>query len=161
MKSESEVTQLCQTLSNPMDCSPPGSSVHGIFQARELEWGAIAFSATGNLEFYSQQNIFQKQKKNKDLFLDIQKLEEFITSILPEKLKEALQEQGNFIYSVRDMQTKTTVRSHLISRMSKTKKTNHTNCWWGGRATGTFLHPWWKCQCYDDFGKKFGSFLSI
>ena len=34
----------CPTLSNPMDCSPPGSSIHGIFQARVLEWGAIAFS---------------------------------------------------------------------------------------------------------------------
>ena len=44
MKSESEVTQLCPTLSDPMDCSLPGSSVHGIFQARVLEWGAIAFS---------------------------------------------------------------------------------------------------------------------
>ena len=43
-KSESEVTQLCPTLSDPMDCSLPGSSVHGIFQARVLEWGAIAFS---------------------------------------------------------------------------------------------------------------------
>ena len=41
---ESEVAQLCPTLSNPMDCSPPGSSVHGIFQARVLEWVAIAFS---------------------------------------------------------------------------------------------------------------------
>ena len=44
MKSESEVAQSCPTLSDPMDCSPPGSSVHGIFQARVLEWGAIAFS---------------------------------------------------------------------------------------------------------------------
>ena len=44
MKSESEVAQSCLTLSDPMDCSPPGSSVHGIFQARVLEWGAIAFS---------------------------------------------------------------------------------------------------------------------
>ena len=44
VKSESEVTQLCPTLSNPMDCSPPGSSVRRIFQARVLEWGAIAFS---------------------------------------------------------------------------------------------------------------------
>ena len=40
VKSESEVAQSCPTLSNPMDCSPPGSSVHGIFQARVLEWGA-------------------------------------------------------------------------------------------------------------------------
>ena len=44
-KSESEVTQLCPTLSDPMDCSLSGSSVRGIFQARVLEWGAIAFSA--------------------------------------------------------------------------------------------------------------------
>ena len=44
VKSESEVTQLYLTLSDPMDCSPPGSSVHGIFQARVLEWGAISFS---------------------------------------------------------------------------------------------------------------------
>ena len=44
VKSESEVAQSCPTLSDPMDCSPPGSSVHGIFQARALEWGAIAFS---------------------------------------------------------------------------------------------------------------------
>ena len=42
VKSESGVAQSCQTLSNPMDCSLPGSSVHGIFQARVLEWGAIA-----------------------------------------------------------------------------------------------------------------------
>ena len=45
VKSESDVAQSCPTLSDPMDCSPPGSSVHGIFQARVLEWGAIAFSA--------------------------------------------------------------------------------------------------------------------
>ena len=44
VKSESEVSQSCPTLSHPMDCSLPGSSVHGIFQARVLEWGAIAFS---------------------------------------------------------------------------------------------------------------------
>ena len=44
VKSESEVAQSCPTLSDPMDCSLPGSSVHGISQARVLEWGAIAFS---------------------------------------------------------------------------------------------------------------------
>ena len=44
VKSESEVAQLCLTLHNPMDWSLPGSSVHGIFQARVLEWGAVAFS---------------------------------------------------------------------------------------------------------------------
>ena len=44
VKSESEVAQSCPTLRDPMDCRPPGSSVHGIFQARVLEWVAIAFS---------------------------------------------------------------------------------------------------------------------
>ena len=45
VKSESEVAQSCPTLSDPRDGSPPGSSIHGIFHARVLEWDAIAFSA--------------------------------------------------------------------------------------------------------------------
>ena len=44
VKSENEVAQSCQTLSDPMDCSPPGSSIHGIFQGRVLEWADISFS---------------------------------------------------------------------------------------------------------------------
>ena len=48
VKSESEVTQSCPTLSDPMDYSLPGSSIHGIFQARVLEWGAIAFSESSH-----------------------------------------------------------------------------------------------------------------
>ena len=51
VKSESEVAQSCLTLHNPMDCSLPGASVHGIFQARVLEWGAIAFSKEEILSF--------------------------------------------------------------------------------------------------------------
>ena len=48
VKSEREVAQLCPTCSDPMDCSLPGSSAHGIFQARVLEWGAIASTLWGN-----------------------------------------------------------------------------------------------------------------
>ena len=44
VKSEGEIAQSCLTLSDPMDCSLPGSSIHEIFQARVLEWGAITFS---------------------------------------------------------------------------------------------------------------------
>ena len=59
VKSESEVAQSCPTLSNPMDCSPPDSSVHGIFQARVLEWGAIAFfKNTGVGCYFLLQGIF-------------------------------------------------------------------------------------------------------
>ena len=57
VKSESEVAQSCPTPSDPMDCSPPGSSVHGIFQARVLEWGAIAFSGF-NWHVFKFTNLF-------------------------------------------------------------------------------------------------------
>ena len=53
MKSESEVAQSCPTLRHPMDCSLPGSSIHGIFQAKVLEWGAIAFSEVNPRSSYS------------------------------------------------------------------------------------------------------------
>jgi len=49
VKSESEVPQSGPSLSDSMDCSPPGSSVHGIFQARVLEWGAIGFSKVASV----------------------------------------------------------------------------------------------------------------
>ena len=57
VKSLSEVTQSFPTLSDPMDCSPSGSSVHGIFQARVLEWGAIAFS---NVQDGQRQRLSRK-----------------------------------------------------------------------------------------------------
>ena len=53
VKSESEVAQSCPTLCNPMDCRPPGSSAHEIFQARVLEWGAIAFSEGSSIVLYN------------------------------------------------------------------------------------------------------------
>ena len=62
VKSESEVAQSCPTLSDTMDCSLPGSSIHGIFQARVLEWGAIAFSASVvnySLDFIVDKAIFK------------------------------------------------------------------------------------------------------
>ena len=62
VKSESEVAQSCPTLSDPMNYSPPGSSTQGIFQARVLEWGAIAFSiflrqGASNLFFFFSEKI--------------------------------------------------------------------------------------------------------
>ena len=56
VRSENEVAQSCSTLHDPMDCSFPGSSIHGIFQARVLEWGAIAFSGLSHL-------VAKKKKK--------------------------------------------------------------------------------------------------
>ena len=57
VKSESEFAQLCLTLSDPMDCSPPGFSIHGIFQARVLEWGTTAFSKATMLGVYKKHEV--------------------------------------------------------------------------------------------------------
>ena len=64
VKSESEVARSCLTLSDLMDCSLPGSSVHGIFQARVLEWGAIAFSDVSSIchLFYIQFSVHPEKK---------------------------------------------------------------------------------------------------
>ena len=66
VKSESEVTQLYPTLSDPIDCSLPGSSVHGIFQARVLEWGAIAFSSNGQITYIPSNFGFLLVEEGKD-----------------------------------------------------------------------------------------------
>ena len=63
VKSESEVAQLCPTLSDPMDCSLPGSCVHGIFQARVLEWVATAFSKNSGLPIPKYKYKFQDKKE--------------------------------------------------------------------------------------------------
>ena len=60
VKSESEVAQLCPTLNDPMDCSLPGSSIHGIFQARVLEWDAIAFSERLNTKGQKNQGYLSQ-----------------------------------------------------------------------------------------------------
>ena len=72
VKSESEVAQSCPTLSDPMDYSLPGSSVHGIFQAGVLEWGAIAFSIQNvqvGLIPEMQRSLIIKEDINKDSLL--------------------------------------------------------------------------------------------
>ena len=77
VKRESEIAQSCPTLSNPMDCSPPGSSIHGIFQVRVLEWGATAFSnvqrleeANFNFSLISREKFYLLKLKNGRGFLE-------------------------------------------------------------------------------------------
>ena len=71
VKSESEVAQSCPTLSDPMDCSLLGSSAHGIFLAKVLDWVAIAFSVTIIEEPYFQilENLVEPKKKSTQLIL--------------------------------------------------------------------------------------------
>ena len=61
VKSESEVAQSCLTLRDPMDCSLPGSSIHGIFRATVLEWGAIAFSKKVSIHYLFNYSLFYVQ----------------------------------------------------------------------------------------------------
>ena len=61
VKSESEVAQSCLTLSDPMDCSPPGSSIHGIFQARVLEWAAMITCL--HIHIFKREAVSKKYKK--------------------------------------------------------------------------------------------------
>ena len=68
VKSESEVAQSCLTFSDPMDCSLPGSSVHGIFQAKVLEWGAIGFSVPSYSIILMYVKLFAVDRT---LFIDI------------------------------------------------------------------------------------------
>ena len=74
VKSESEVAHSCLTFSDPMDCSLPGSSVHGIFQARVLEWGAIAFSR-GNIAQHNKSYLCQAHNH---ITLNSEKLKAFL-----------------------------------------------------------------------------------
>ena len=78
VKSESEVAQSCPTPRDPMDFSPPGSSVHGIFQARALEWGAIAFSKLFHV----------KQTRNRDLHIPRKVYQHPAISYLGQKSEE-------------------------------------------------------------------------
>ena len=75
VKSQSEVARSCPTLSDPTDCSLPGSSLHGISQARILEWGAIAFS----IRFMTQ----QEQRNLSECIGEIQERTNFVISTLP------------------------------------------------------------------------------
>ena len=72
VKSEREVNQSCWTLNNPMDCSLPGSSVHGSFQARVLEWVAIAFTSNLQFQYISKdriENIYFASQFDANIFL--------------------------------------------------------------------------------------------
>ena len=70
VKSESEVAQSCPTPSDSMDCSLPGSSIHGIFQARVLEWGAIAISENEN----RQHQIYSRaQGQHLEVWMEVEK----------------------------------------------------------------------------------------
>ena len=88
VKSQSEVAQSCLTLSDPMECSLPGSSVHGIFQARVLGWGAIAFSG---IKSFRARLVSEQMTA---LFHSVLKC--FYDFVVPESEDERVEERGDY-----------------------------------------------------------------
>ena len=87
VKSESEVAQSCPTLQNPMDCSLPGSSIHGIFQARVLEWDAIAFSITYATCPQNLEKVYIKYIQKQNNACHVKVIQQILTETLLEKIK--------------------------------------------------------------------------
>ena len=94
VKSESEVAQSCLTLSDPVDCSPPGCSIHGIFQARVLEWGSNAFYTVGSYDLFLNIVMCICPFQFSNLFLPPQKSFKEVTLITQSEWQEVIWRKG-------------------------------------------------------------------
>ena len=152
VKSENEVAQSCPTLSDPMDCSLPGSSVHGIFQAGVLEWGAIAFSnlyaeyIIWNAEMDEAQDGIKIAGRNSNIlrYADDTTLmaeSEEVKGLLM-KMKEESEKAG---LKLNIQKTKIMASSPITSWQidGETMETVRDVIFWGSKITaGDDLQPW-------------------
>ena len=128
VKSESEVTQSCLTLNNPMDCSPPGSSVRGIFQARVLEWGAIAFSKGSSIPlFITYKCVLMKQAEHRrtDAFILWGWRRLLRVPWTERRSNQSIQKEINLEYSLQGLVLKLKLQyfGHLMQRVDSLEKT--------------------------------------
>ena len=117
VKCESDVAQSCPTFSDPVDCSLPGSSIHGIFQARVLEWGAIAFSniKCTNIQIIGVPEEEGKKKGYEKIF------EEILVENFPNMEKEIVnqvQEAQRLLYRINPRRN---TPRHILIKLTKTK----------------------------------------
>ena len=127
VKSQSEVAQSCLTPSDSMDCSIPGSSVHGIFQARVLEWGAIAFSVKKRKGWrkkshWKERELVQIRSREMVTTIDSSQIRSlglplsYLEYLAPENKYGSRNLQGLFLILFAD--------GHLIKSCSRAKKDN-------------------------------------
>ena len=145
MKSESEVAQSCPTLLDPMVSRLPGVSVQGIFQARVLEWGTIAFSDPMSLG-----KCKLKQQ------LGTTELREFVMD------REAWRAAIHGVAKSRTRLSDWTELNWLIYpfRIVKIQNTDTTKSWWGRTSAGTLIHHWWECKMARPLWKTVWEFLT-
>ena len=144
-KKESEVTQSCPTLCNPMDCSLPGSSVHGIFQARVLEWVAIPSPGIPNPGIKPRSPALQADalpseppgKPKEDIEMAKKHMKRCSTSLI-----------------IREMQIKTTMRHHTSQNGHHQKNPQTTSAGEDGEKR-TLLHFWWECKLIQHHGRQY------
>ena len=132
----SEVTQSYLTLCNPMDCTPPGSSIHGIFQARILEWIAISFSRRS-----SQPRDWIQVSHIVGRHFTIWATREVMDG--KRALKKILNHVSNY--------GNANLNSNQIPPIRKGAPTRMQN-------NATLIHCWWGCKLYNYFGRQPGSF---